>query len=469
MLRPTDRFLVVKLRRSFPLSWQTAGSHSISMPVAYNLGVEFFTLSKPEISTDNSEILCYIFQKSINLFFSCLMMLTLTIKTTLGLVALLGMASLANTQASKGELILCDCGIGDNKAHSSWSTSRQMNWYNTIMWPSSARKYPEAPDMAVQIPYKDGEYPWNPHGATATMPNGDVWTAYIENSTPDGYKAGNAVSTKDGKQMLNCWAYRGRPLSAAINKTVSHEAICRTAFVCNHDNHPPPRPKDMGSGGSSTAQSSAPAATSFFTQAPTATVTDTVTPGQPAPTQHVHDGALDIFATVNPRFINWQDTWQAFINHFVWDKNTGRCIGSPIRGLGYSISVDCAGIQIDDDTHMTLLLIKALRDVGLRSLWFNQNPVVPGANNNNGTSPSWVVMPEAFSIQATDASSKNIVGRLSYKTHYDGFLAGPCSTCESARFNSKFFDSIMSAVQGSYPQFNNFTIQAQCDPWMSCQ
>ncbi|KAG8422841.1 hypothetical protein J3459_009983 [Metarhizium acridum] len=62
------------------------------------------------------------------------------------------------------------------------------------------------------------------------MPNGEVWTAYIEEGTPDGFKAGSAVSSKDGKNMLNCWAYRGRPVSAAINRTVNHDAICWTAL-----------------------------------------------------------------------------------------------------------------------------------------------------------------------------------------------------------------------------------------------
>lgn len=385
-----------------------------------------------------------------------------------GLVAMAGLASMAIAQKfPKEDLLLCDCGIGDNEVHTDWSTSRQMNWYQHISWPRSAYSYPEAPDMAVEVPYKDGTYPWNTSGVTATMPNGDVWTAYIENGTPDGFKAGTAITTKDGGQMLNCWAYRGRPVSAAVNKTINHDAICWSAFVCNRSNRPPPRPKDMGSHTSTLTTSPGAPATSFYSQPPASPVT-TITQGQPTPTSAPHTGSLSVYSTVNPRFINWQDTWQAFINHFVWDKNTGRCVGGPIQGNGFTIAIDCAGIQVDEDTHMTLLLIKALRDVGLNSLWFNQNPKIPGGNGANTTTPSWVVMPEAFTIQATDASNNNVIGRLSYKTHYDNFLSGVCSACEPGRFNSQFFDPIIAAVQGSYPVFNNFTIEAQCDPWMVC-
>ncbi|KAK2608389.1 hypothetical protein QQS21_003075 [Conoideocrella luteorostrata] len=392
-------------------------------------------------------------------------------KLLTGLVAFLGLVSVVNGDNSpKGDLILCDCGIGDDNEHPDWSTSRQMNWYNEIKWPNTASVYPNAPEMAVEIPYKDGIYPWLPQGVTGTLPNGDIWTAYIEDGTPDGFKAGSAVSSKDSKRILSCWAYRGRPISAAINKTVSHDAICWTAFVCNHENNPPPHPKDMEPPHTSTGSvSTAPPKSTYYTKPPkTVTVTSTSS-GQPAPTQNPNQGKLDVYAGVNPRFINWQDTWQAFINKFVWDKNTGRCIGEPARGQGYNITIDCSGIQIDEDTHMTLLLIKALRDVGLNSLWFNQNPVIPGGSNNNQTSPNWVVMPEAFSLTATDVATNNVVGRLSYKTHYDAFLTSPCSTCETGRFNKTFFDPIIAAVQGSYPKFNNFTVQAQCDPWMVCE
>jgi hypothetical protein len=342
-----------------------------------------------------------------------------------------------------------------------------MNWYKDIKWPASAATYPKAPDMAVEVPYKDGIYPWLPQGVTATMPNGDVWTAYIEDGTPDGFKAGSAVSSKDGKDMLNCWAYRGRPVSAAINETVSEDAICWTAFVCNHDDSPPPRPKDMDHPSTMTSSTAAPA-TTFYTN-PAHTVTSTVTvSGQPVPTSNPSEGTLSVYSGVSPRFINWQDTWQSFINHFVWDKNTGLCVGEAARGPDYNITVECAGVQIDEDTHMTLLMIKALRDVGLNSLWFNQNPIIPGGSGTNNTYPNWVVMPESFTLQATDVATNNVVGHVSYKTHYDGFLTTPCSTCEVGRFDKNFFNPIIAAMKGSYPKFNNFTIQGQCDPWMAC-
>ncbi|KAF7555531.1 hypothetical protein G7046_g6530 [Stylonectria norvegica] len=429
-------------------------------------------------------------------------------KLVAGMAAIAAITTLAQAQQfAKEDLILCDCGIGDNKDHPTWSTSRQMNWYQDIKWPNSAYAYPAAPDMSLEIPFNDGTYPWVPEGATGKMPNGDVWTAYIEDSTPDGFKAGSAVSSKENDKPLNCWAYRGRPVSAAINKTVNADSVCWSAFVCNRNNKAPPRPKDMGSETSSLTTVSAAPRTSFFSGngAPAPTGDQPAPPGgepaptggepaptggepaptggqpaptggEPAPSPVPKVGSLFVSAALSPRFLNWANTWESFISNFQWDQSTGRCIGGPVKGSGYTINIACAGIQIDADSHMTLLMIQALRDVGLRSLWFSQNPVVPTLPGINGTSPgnststnsSWVVMPESFSLQALDVANNNAIGYLSYNTTYDGFLSGPCSTCETARFNADFFNPIIAAMQGTYPKFTSYSIQAQCNPWMVC-
>lgn len=396
------------------------------------------------------------------------------ILTGLGAMAALTASVLAQ-QFPKEDLVLCDCGIGDNPGHLDWSTSRQMNWYENIRWPDAAYSYPNAPDQAVEIPYNDGFYPWVPTGATGTMPNGDVWTVYIEESTPDGFKAGTAVTTKEGGHTFNCWAYRGRPVSAAINKTVNADAICWSAFVCNREKNPPRRPGDMGSQTSSLTTASAAPQTSIFSEPPAPPAsTATGSDGQPVPvpTEAPHTGELFVSASLSPRFLNWQNTWESFISNFVWDQATGRCIGAPLLGDGYTINIECAGIQIDADSHMTLLLIQALRDVGLKSLWFSQNPVVPGQATGNttgaGNSTSWVVLPESFTLQAVDVANGNAIGFLQYNTTYDHFLAGPCSTCETGRFNADFFDPIIAAMQGTYPLYNSYNIQAQCSPWMVC-
>ncbi|KAI5461537.1 hypothetical protein BGZ63DRAFT_357070 [Mariannaea sp. PMI_226] len=377
---------------------------------------------------------------------------------------------LVTTQAQKypkEDLILCDCGTGDNKDHPSWSTSRQMNWYQDISWPAGAYDYPRpnTPDLSVEVPFNDGHYPWIPEGATARMPNDDVWTVYIEDGTPDGFKAGSAVTTKEGGQMLNCWAYRGRPISAAINKTVNHNAICWSAFVCNREDHPPPRPEDMGSQSATPTASSKPASSAFVTTPANATPTQ----GEPTPTNAPETGKLFVSAAVSPRFLNWNNTWTSFISHFAWDQTTGRCVSPPVRGKGYSINIDCAGIQIDADSHMTLLLIKALRDVGMNSTWFNQNPIVPGQNSggHRTNQTSWVVMPEAFSLQAV-GNSNEVIGYLKYNTTYDNFMTGPCAVCDKSRFNSEFFDPIIEAMKGTYPLYYSYNVQAQCHPWMTC-
>ncbi|KAH7318304.1 hypothetical protein B0I35DRAFT_409212 [Stachybotrys elegans] len=388
------------------------------------------------------------------------------------LLSILALASSVVVQAQrfpKEDLILCDCGIGDYTEHPEWSTSRQMNWYQNIAWPESGYAYPDAPDMAVQVPYRDGIYPWVPAGATATFSNGDVWSAYIEDGTPNGYIAGRAVTTKEGGQSLNCWAYRGRPVSAALNKTVTDDAVCWSAFVCNRDEHAPPVPKDMESQTSSKS-TSVPPSTTFYsgthsTTQPSPTGDDPV----PAPTQSPPGGLfVDVFA--NPRFITWQASWNDFLANFVWDESTGKCISKPVRGSGYEINIECAGIQLDQNAHLTLILIQSLRQTGLKSLWFNQNPVVPGSNSTNGTATDhWVVMPEAFSLRVTDIANDKVIGYLGYSTNYDGFITGPCSTCDTERFNKDFFDPIIEAMQGTYPYYDKYTVQGQCDPWMECK
>lgn len=405
-----------------------------------------------------------------------------------GLTALAGLVPLAHAQENPDEdLILCDCGIGDNEAEPEWSTSRQVNWYEDIEWPDSAYTYPDAPDQVVEVPFEEGIYPWTPDGVTATLSNGHVWTVYIEDGTPDGFKAGTAVGTKEGGQTLNCWAYRGRPISAAINTTVNEDAICWSAFVCNRDDSPPTRPDDMTNPTTTPVTESAPPTSSVFSTKPTEAPepTDkpedpedpedpapepTTTEGQPQPTETPQTGSLFLNAGINPRFINWPNTWNSFISNFIWDQSTGLCVGEPIRGDGYNITIQCSGLQLDKDTHMTLLMIKALHDVGLTSLWFNQNPTIPpGTGGSRGNSTSWVVMPEAVTLSATDVATNTIVGSISYSTTYDGFLAGPCSTCETGRFDKAFFDPILGAVQGSYPTYWSFTVQANCDPWIVCQ
>ncbi|KAF5022301.1 hypothetical protein F66182_5651 [Fusarium sp. NRRL 66182] len=360
------------------------------------------------------------------------------------------------------DLVLADCGIGDNKAHPKWSTSRQVNWYQDLQWPSDPSKYPAAPDMAVEIPYNDGKYPWTPQGVTVTMPDRLVWTAYIKDSTPDGFRAGSAVNSKENDYELSCYAYRGRPVSAALNKTANPDAVCWTAFICNRDEKAPTRPESPTS---SLQTSPAPPATTFVSQPP-ATPTTTPPSDEPAPPVDPNSGKLFVSASVSPRFLNWPNTWQAFIEKFSWDRDAGKCIAEPIKGDGYTINVECAGIQIDSDSHLTLIMIKALHDLGMNSTFFNQNPTIPGKRNS--TADHWVVMPEAFSLQAVDVSHQTVIGHLSYNTTYDNFLSGPCSACETKRFNKQFFEPILEAVKGTYPLYNSYNVQAQCDPWMAC-
>ncbi|RXG44496.1 hypothetical protein VDGE_20723 [Verticillium dahliae] len=128
-------------------------------------------------------------------------------------------------------LVLADCGIGTNPENATWSTSRQINWYHDAIWPTSEEINPIAPDQAVEMPYGDGKYPWNFEGASAILPNGDLWSVWINDGTPEPERAGRASSPKNGGTELWCYTYRNRPISTAVSNSSS---ICVTAFICNH-------------------------------------------------------------------------------------------------------------------------------------------------------------------------------------------------------------------------------------------
>lgn len=336
-----------------------------------------------------------------------------------------------------------------------------MNWYENLTWPKSVDEWPNAPNMTVQVPYGDGAYPWVTSGTTEKMSNGDVWTVYIRSSTPNGYQAGTAVSKHDGGDTLNCWAYRGRPVSSAINQTVNAHAICWSAFVCNHDSHAPPLVNGMGSKTSTLQTSSAPPETSFVSATRPSGATAT-------PTGTAQGRSLLVQASVNPRFVTWKHSWAQFIKDLVWDRRTGKCLGAPIQGDGYTIVVDCDGVQLGPNTQMTLQLIEALQNVGIQSQWFSQSPPVPSISGKFPNATSWVIMPEAFSLQATDTAKKQVIGYFKYTTKYNGFISGPCQTCDTARFNKQFFDPIIAAMEGTYPDYTSFEVQADCNPWMVC-
>lgn len=345
------------------------------------------------------------------------------------------------------QLILADCGIGDNKLHPDWSTSRQMNWYKSLDWPDSALAYPAAPDSAVEVPFKDGIYPWKPTGATAKLADGKEWTVFIAENSPEGVKAGAAVDYKNGGDSLNCWSYHGRPVSAAINKTVNADAICWSAFVCNKDNHAPPRAPDQNP---QTSTSTSKASSTEPTDKPT--------------TAPQSSGILDVNASVNPRFITWPSTWEKFIDNFVWNQDSGSCGGPSYVGTEYTITFDCSGVRIDEDSHMTLILIKALHDIGQQSQWFYQSAFLPGSNATN----SEVVMPQAVKLVATDATSQKTLGSIAYKANFHRFTTGSCSTCETQKFNDGFFGPILDSLRGTFPEYNDYRVEAICDPWVVC-
>lgn len=128
-------------------------------------------------------------------------------------------------------LVLVDCGIGllPNGA----STSRQMIYYSSAVWPDPSSNAANSPAFMVNVPW-DGSYPWRSGGVSATTPNGDIWRVTIDPSVADIGTAGSATHTYDSTP-LSCYSFHGTDVY-----TLDDGTHCTTAYVCNHQDGPRP-------------------------------------------------------------------------------------------------------------------------------------------------------------------------------------------------------------------------------------
>ena len=138
-------------------------------------------------------------------------------------------------------LVLSDCGI--ETLPNGASKSRQMLYYKGNPW--DGKNNWVHPDMVAEVPW-DGSYPWRTNGVSSKMPNGDVFTVWIDPAIPDytaadARLAGHVSHTYDGHE-LDCY---GRHENAANIYTLPNGNKCAPAYICNHlmkDDQPPKPP-----------------------------------------------------------------------------------------------------------------------------------------------------------------------------------------------------------------------------------
>jgi hypothetical protein len=123
-------------------------------------------------------------------------------------------------------VVLADCGIGNDPAHPEWADSFYAFYYPGEVWSNAEETQINELTSSGQVTW-DGSYPWRESGVTFTMDNGDVMTATIHPNVNDPNRAGSLTHTYDD-HPLTCWSY--------------HKDLprCRAAYICNHkdDAHP---------------------------------------------------------------------------------------------------------------------------------------------------------------------------------------------------------------------------------------
>ncbi|RYP40355.1 hypothetical protein DL767_001767 [Monosporascus sp. MG133] len=138
-------------------------------------------------------------------------------------------------------VVLADCGIG--LGENGGSTSREMIYYPGDVWTGQGLDTYK-PTMMVNVPWS-GSYPWGQDGGvSATLPNGDVFTVYIDRSVQDPNPAGDAWHSFEMDKPLKCYSYHWDMLYQ-----LDDGKWCSSAYICNHRGTAYIKPGGSGSGG----------------------------------------------------------------------------------------------------------------------------------------------------------------------------------------------------------------------------
>lgn len=360
--------------------------------------------------------------------------------------------AVAGQEFLQQNLVLADCGIGDNPENLTWSTSRQMNWYEGAIWSSPEETNPASPNQVVELPYGDGKYPWNYQGASAMMPNGDLWSVWIDDGTLEPLRAGRAYSPRDDGTNLWCYTYRDRPISTAVSNT---ETICVTAFICNY-REDGPTPWATGDQGPLPP----PPPSSELPPAPSPE------PSPPAP-EEPPEGTLrtlKVSAQLSPRPVTWLGNIESLIATI--SAENGYCDGSPIpNGLNSTLTWTC---QMTNDTlDLYPEFISSLRNLGSLAgphNWFGHSTGL----NPNATDDDRLRLPQIGSFVAVDQDTGFLQGTFGWSVQLGPVVVTHCYACNNSLFNAGYQDAISSAFAPIYPAYDRFVLESKCSQPIVC-
>ncbi|KAF6813215.1 hypothetical protein CSOJ01_04726 [Colletotrichum sojae] len=344
-------------------------------------------------------------------------------------------------------LVLADCGIGTNPVNESWSTSRQMNWYTGPVWTSPDETNIFLPNMVAEMPYGNGEYPWNFKGASATFPGGDTWSAWIEDGTPEPLLAGKAMSTKGGGTTLQCYTYRGRP----VGPSASSDTNCVSAFVCNHRNGPTPWASIPAPG----TPPPPPDNNTVFTNPPSTNVS--------------FGGVLGINVEASPRYAVWYGTIGHLLSSIIF-TNDGVCSPKPFANRRNStVTARCRG-SYGTPLNILPVLFEAFKNLGSLpgsdGLFVHNHGPAPFAND---TSDDTVTLPSAFNLTVSDTITGEVKGFMGYEITWPEQTIGiHCHECNTTKFDDVYNAAIASAFQMLQPIYSQVVIESKCTQDVLC-
>ncbi|KAK1996347.1 hypothetical protein LX36DRAFT_723455 [Colletotrichum falcatum] len=336
-------------------------------------------------------------------------------------------------------LVLADCGIGSNLENATWSTSRQMNWYKGSVWSTPAETDPALPDLLVQMPYGHGKYPWNFEGASATFPNGETWSAWIEDGTPETLRAGKAMSTKDGGTTLWCYTYRGRPLGPSV----SGNSTCTSAFVCNYlETGPTPWARAPG------AAVPSDNGTVF---------TDT------SNNSSAVGNTLAVKVEVSPRPALWYGTINQFLSSIIF-TNSGICSPNSFSNrLNSTVTARCQGTN-DTPLNFLPIFFNVLKNLGSLpgpdGYFIHNRGPAPFAND---TADDTLTLPATFNLTTYDMATGNLKGFIGYEIVWpEQGMGVHCNDCNTTEFDTNYNAAVASAFDVLYPTYSQVVIESKC-------
>ncbi|TDZ68389.1 hypothetical protein CTRI78_v002120 [Colletotrichum trifolii] len=411
------------------------------------------------------------------------MVLLNTIKAAAAMSAILDVNKSSAQPYSPQNLVLADCGIGTNSSNITWSTSRQMNWYKGPVWLSAAEDDPVTPDLAVEMPYGDGQYPWTYKGASAVFPNGDTWSVWIEDGTAEPLRAGKAMGTKDGGTTLACYTYR-RPLGASIAANGQGGTHCVSAFVCNNGKDGPrsalppastsddpvpdaPIPSIAVPGASATGAPDL-GASSSDTPGPGPAAPDNGTTYQP-PFANSSSATLGISVEMSPRPVVWYGTVSHFLSS-VRFTSSGICSPAPFEnGENSTVTARCQG-TVDSPINILPILFDAFKNLGSLS-----GPgffaVTPGSSAPfaNASSDTTLTLPATFNMTVSDEATGIVMGYMGYEvTTPEHSLGIHCYECNATKFTDNYNSAIAAAFNVLQPVYTQVAIKSRCTFDMVC-